>query len=712
MGSLCESKNIPKIPDKNIKENQISKITDEDIMKMNKEYNNIKIDNRIYYDDIQAQEQKLSNFKEFLIELNYQLSDLKDQLHISVYKEKVVKNILTKEENAQILNNLDIISNNINEFENLIEKQKTFLQYLEYNFKTIQEKLYEIKGEHQSEMDSLNEHLKENEKIINNLKNNKLLYEQKRAEIEKNKKTLQEIMEEKLTQIKKRRTKVYENAIMKKYIQSSNNSLFLKGSMLLGIKNSDEVDKFLKTKFIFKGNEKDINLDGQAKLVMKNWYEICHIYDDYDIYDITYEIKAVGLPNNMVFNTYTHNFISYDYNINNEILLFEIDGIKQTNYEIDKYTLTFNINLRNLESNKIHIKYKETIKYEIKEEGKKIFRKLCRFKYYGLSTKLIGQKAKYILKNESNFEIINFDDEFLIKTNDNEYQWGGTVPEGGKKALVGMSKKEGKINFYEKHIIKSKDNSPIKDTEVEIPFSYFTGNNQIINFKYNSNQTEKINLNQKKKVVDIKYKNTNSNRVEFTFEGELINRCKDCWNIELTDEEIDSLIPPDYKTNKTLFNKIANDIIKEYDEKHKNDIITVPSVVKIGKWVKNNIEYDLTFTGKNKITATETLNSKKGVCHHITKLFNALMYSLGYQTIYVLGYAIKTNNVYGLYNSHAWSLVKIDNKWLPFDATWGIFSGKLPITHVFKQIDYKEKNIVSKYDKLKAEPIEIKGTIY
>ena len=364
MGSLCESKNIPKIPDKNIKENQISKITDEDIMKMNKEYNNIKIDNRIYYDDIQAQEQKLSNFKEFLIELNYQLSDLKDQLHISVYKEKVVKNILTKEENAQILNNLDIISNNINEFENLIEKQKTFLQYLEYNFKTIQEKLYEIKGEHQSEMDSLNEHLKENEKIINNLKNNKLLYEQKRAEIEKNKKTLQELMEEKLTQIKKRRTKVYENAIMKKYIQSSNNSLFLKGSMLLGIKNSDEVDKFLKTKFIFKGNEKDINLDGQAKLVMKNWYEICHIYDDYDIYDITYEIKAVGLPNNMAFNTYTHNFISYDYNINNEILLFEIDGIKQTNYEIDKYTLTFNINLRNLESNKIHIKYKETLKYE------------------------------------------------------------------------------------------------------------------------------------------------------------------------------------------------------------------------------------------------------------------------------------------------------------------------------------------------------------
>ena len=706
MGSLCESeKNVPIMTDQNIQDNQTSKNTDGDIMKLNKEYNNIKINNRIFYDDIQAQEKLLSNFTEYLIELNYQLSNLKDQLHISVYKEKVVKNILTQEENTEILNNLDIISNNISEFKKLIEKQKNFMKHLEYNFKIIQEKLIE------NETDSLNEQLKENEKIINNLKNNKASYEQKRNEIEKNIQKLRELTEDKLTKIKERRTKLYKNAIMKKYIQSSNNTLFLKGSMLLGIKNSDEVDKVLKTKYIFKGNDIDNNLDQQPKIVMKNWYEICHINDDYDIYDITYEIKAVGLPKDMLFNSYTHNFINYDLNVNNETILFEIDGIKQNNYEICSNTITFDINLRNLESNKIHIKYKETPKYEKMEEEMKNFRKLCHFKYYGLSKRLIGQKAKYILKNESNFEIINFDDEFLIKTNDNEYQWGGTVPEEGKKALVRMSKKEGKVNFYEKHIIKSKDNSPIKDTNVEIPFSYVSGNNQMIDFKYNSNQTEEINLNKKKKVVDIKYKNTNSNIVEFTFEGELINRCKDGWTIELTDEEIDSLIPPDYKTNKAQFNKIANDIIKEYDEIHKNDIITVPSVVKIGKWVNKNIKYDLTLTCRNEITATETYKTRKGVCHHITKLFNALMYSLGYQTIYILGYAINTNNSYGLHNSHAWSLFKIDNNWLPFDATWGIFSGKLPITHVFKQIDYKEKNIVSKYDKLKAEPIEIKGII-
>ena len=33
---------------------------------------------------------------------------------------------------------------------------------------------------------------------------------------------------------------------------------------------------------------------------------------------------------------------------------------------------------------------------------------------------------------------------------------------------------------------------------------------------------------------------------------------------------------------------------------------------------------------------------------------------------------------------HAWSLVKVDGKWYPFDSTWNILSGKLPVCHVFQ----------------------------
>ena len=60
-----------------------------------------------------------------------------------------------------------------------------------------------------------------------------------------------------------------------------------------------------------------------------------------------------------------------------------------------------------------------------------------------------------------------------------------------------------------------------------------------------------------------------------------------------------------------------------------------------------------------------------------------MLYSLGYKVIYVSGYACKNNKEFNTDSGHAWSLINLDNKWYPFDSTWGIFSGKLPISHIF-----------------------------
>ena len=694
------------------KKNHMNKnMNENNIINLNKQYNDIKIKNRIYYDDIEVQEKYLSNYRDFVAELNYQLSDLKDQLHITLNKEKLIQNILTRKENADLLNDLERITKNINEFHNLIEKQKNLLKYLENNFHLIQTQFNCINNTPNEKnvlinTDSIKELLYENKNLVKHLHDNKLLYEKKRKEIENYISSLQEITQVKIVQIKTRRKNKYKNALVNNFLKLNDDSLFLKGTMLLGIKDFSNAKSIFKSMYVFREDNDDSIYD-QQKLIRKNWYEICYINNDYDIHDINYELKAVGLPDNMKFNSGSHSFI-IDTNI--DIIIFEIDGIEQTEYEYEKYSLRFNINLENLQSNKIHIKYKESPKYEKMTKEEKNYRKIFRIKYYGLSERLVGENAKYILRNESDLEIINFENEFFLKTKDNEYQWGGKVPEGGKKTVVRLSKKEGKVNFEEKHVIKSVDNNLIKNTTTEIPFCYVGGNNQIINFKYFSPQTERINMNQKKKIFEIKYINTKSKTAEFNVRGELINRCRGNWSINLTKEEIDSLIPPDFKQNKIAFNKIANDIIKQYDEEHKDDLIIVPSVVKIGKWVKQNIKYDITYVGMNQITATETLNNKRGVCHHITKLFNALMYSLGYQTIYILGYALDKKIKYGIEDSHAWSLVNIDGKWLPFDATWGIFSGKLPVTHIFKQTDFQAIKTLS-FDKVKVEQINVDGNI-
>jgi len=705
----------------NIRINDNTKIND--LNKLKWHYDDIKIKNKFFYDDIEEQESYINNYKEFIIELNYQINNLKDKLNISLVTEKNLENLLEKDENNELLNNLDNISNKINKFYYLIEKQKTELKYLENNFQIIQEQFNEIKKNQQINQDNIlstdiqyiKAQLNQSEIIINKLNQNKKLYDQKKLEIENDINNIQNKTEKKITSIKiKRKNTLKKYNLNKNYndgYNEINDSLFLKGSMLCGIKDFGKAENIFKSMYIFNNKEEINDNYEKQKLIKKNWHETCYIYDDYDKHDINYELKAVGLPDQMAFTSSSFGF-TIDTNI--EIISFEINGNK-ADYEYANYFLRFKIKLKNFESINIHIIYKESPLYEKMTEGQKAIRNFYRVKYYGISKRLVGQNAKYILINLSNFEIIHFEEELFLKkeikgNNNNEYHWGGKVPENGKETIVRLSKKEAKVNFYEKHVIKSIDNSFIQNTVTKIPFCYMNGNNKIINYNYRSAQTNRIKLDQNKKVFEIEYINTNSPIVEFTIKGELINKCKGDWIIKLTNEEIESLIPPDFKTNKEHFKRISKEIINNYDIEHKDDLTIVPNVTKIGKWVKKNIKYDITYVGLNDITATEIYNLRKGVCHHITKLFNAFMYSLGYQVLYILGYAVDKKINFSIEDAHAWSLINIEGKWLPFDATWGIFSGKLPVTHVFKLTDCEGIQTLS-YDRVKIEQIDVKGNI-
>ena len=50
---------------------------------------------------------------------------------------------------------------------------------------------------------------------------------------------------------------------------------------------------------------------------------------------------------------------------------------------------------------------------------------------------------------------------------------------------------------------------------------------------------------------------------------------------------------------------------------------------------------------------------------------------------------------------HAWTLAKIDNEWVPLDATWDLFEKNVPVTHIFQnygdggeKIVYNSNNVV------------------
>ena len=95
----------------------------------------------------------------------------------------------------------------------------------------------------------------------------------------------------------------------------------------------------------------------------------------------------------------------------------------------------------------------------------------------------------------------------------------------------------------------------------------------------------------------------------------------------------------------------------------------------------------ISYIGKN-LTASEILEKKEGVSEHYTILLNALLNSIGIDALYVTGHCINEvkNERDG---NHVWSLCKINNNWIPVDATSGFFHGKLPISYIFGKIGFK-----------------------
>ena len=671
-----------------------------DYEKYKNRFNEIQKSIGIYLKDIEEKKKLIQKLLTFLDKLNIDLNNIFDKMNISIfdnYKKELNfndANDMLKFYNDKLKN----ISDKINDFKNIIGdiKNNTFTK-VENLYELIQNSLNDNKYNN-----TIDDKLKELEEINKYLKDQKDIYDIKNEEIEKDIEEIQSIVKK----FAKNSEIIYDTVIESLKLNSDEikiSTRFLKNSMLLDLKEYLNSDNIFESTNLFKEDDNNENQEYQ-NLLTKNWDEKCYIYDDYDLHDINFELKAVGLPPNIYYSSSSFPFYIGTFV---EIIEFEIDN-KKADFKYENYSLKFNIYLNNMESNKIHIKYKEKPIFSKEKEGQITERKFYRKNYYGLNQNIKGQMAKFTLIIKCDFEVINFEDLFFVKINEKEYTWGGEVPLEGKTTLVNLSKIIGKLNFQEITRIESEKNKSLINTKLNVPLAFQGGNNEILNLEYSSQQTNDIEIKNESKQYEINFRNIKETYGEFIIKGELINKCKGEWICDLTDEEIEKWTPKDYKNNKEKFKEIAEQIIKNYDEVHKDDAIGVTDILKIGKWIKKNIKYDISYKGKNEISAFETYSNKVGVCHHFTKLFNAFMYSLGYKCVYVSGYVMQNKDYFSSEDAHAWSLIKINGKWLPFDATWGIFTGKLPVCHIFHSY-FGEVTKASGSDFINIKPCEIRG---
>ena len=665
-----------------------------------------------FYNDMEHHMLIRNNYKEYLNEIYQEINRLNESLNISIIGNQEI-NYNNNRDRDEVYKHIDKIVDYLYELDEIIFNLKEiFGENIENLLNNIQINLINIDNKEYNEnnLEIVLQNIKHQIEEIENIcfcfeeNNNKFCDKNKIIENEVN------ILNAKLDIINEQNIN-RENEELNNNMNDRNNNgnnndgdFQLNHSFLFGIK-----DKKYRSVILFENRDEDSieNFIDEPKLLRKRWHEICYVYDDYDIYDIYYDIKAVGLSRNSYFPYCSHGF-KYDTKV--EILTFAINGI-ESNYKYQNHSITFKINLSNLKTSSIYLRYKEYKNLDILTLGEREERKIYRNEYYGLSKSLAGQVAKFALILKGSFDIVNFKDYFLIKNtsnvNENEYYWGGVVPFGGKRTLIMFSKKIANISF--KSIYNFHSNRNIRDSRLYIPIEYVGGNNEIINIRASSPQTNSIFLDEERRQYVVRYRNIRDNKGQFIIEGKLQNKCKGEWLVDVTDEEIDKIIPDEDKLCKPQLQQIAKKIIEDFDKHNKNKDFKFLDYMKIALWVKNNIKYDLNYSGKTEYSALDTYNMKVGVCHHFTKLSNALLYSLGYKVIYISGYVIKNNRKFDENSGHAWSLIKINNKWYPFDSTWGIVSGKLPVGHVFNFFFSKGYHIRGN-DYVRFDKTKVNGT--
>ena len=666
-------------------------------------YKELKEESNLFYGDIEEQKKIVENHKNYLNEINLQMNNFNEKLSISNLNNKIMNINKPNKKITKINQEINIFTDSIEQLKEIyLDGKKLFLDSIEKNLKEISYNLNVINGnkyKNEYELDNIIKNLRYKIEAIQNLcfifKDNKNIFNDTNSIINEKVENLKDLYDKyvkenkKKKNIKKKEIKKEENielsinSNINNYI-NNNENISLKDSFLFEVEDKKNKIELYKTKVLFENKEKEEieSFFEEAKIIRKNWHEKCYIYDDYDLHDIYYDIEAVGLDEKNYFNVCYH---SFQYNKIIEIQDFSINNEASSKYIKRNKNIEFEVKLNNLEISRIHIVYKESKDLKKKKKGSIEFRKIYRDEVYGLDKLLEGQIAKFILILKGSFDIVNFDKYFLIRNENNlnevEYIWGGIVPKGGLKTNILFSPKEAIWSFNISTKVSSESN--IRNTIFKVPVEFIGGNNEAINVIPSSPQTSKITLDEKKRHYIFKYKNTKYKEVDTIIEGKFINKSKGEWIVDISDKQVDKFIPKDFILCKPQLNKIAKKIIEEFDLEHKNSDFKFKDYMKIGKWVNENIKYDLRYIEETGLTAIDIYNKRRGVCHHFTKLSNALLYSLGYKVISIYGYTCENSLEFNENSAHSWSLIKLDDKWYPFDSTWGILSGKLPVSHIF-----------------------------
>ena len=320
-----------------------------------------------------------------------------------------------------------------------------------------------------------------------------------------------------------------------------------------------------------------------------------------------------------------------------------------------------------------------------------------------INEKIINNKNQ-TKSNYKNIRKLNNKKDNIENLNENNYifTWNGEIDNGRiieDYIYMNMKTTKWKISFKQ-NFKTQKSKKAIRELIITMPKYFKGGNNNIIEYNIKTDLSNKIDDNfikESEKNIQLKYNNLSNGNGFYLIESIIENSSVKNY----TCENFNMFLIKVSDKEKEIFTPLIKQILKE-DKTNNLDYI------KIGYWVKKNINYDkhIPIIKKNPI---ETFKSKKGTCNDLTNLYNCLLKIIGIKAIFVSGYVIEENkydnNGGNDFDYHCWSLAEINNKFIPLDVNFQYFNGKIPNTHLFgcfgnSNIDIKctEKIILDKIE--------------
>ena len=304
--------------------------------------------------------------------------------------------------------------------------------------------------------------------------------------------------------------------------------------------------------------------------------------------------------------------------------------------------------------------------------------------------------CKYIFNIDSNAANIYIEYENLKVYNDSAYIYDSLCPTNYLYEIIAISPRQVTWNHYTKITVELPSENP-NQVYMSSQVAFLEGSNFNISqdISYTPLSTGKKNNDSfitNHNFYILNYYNFENTRNFYFIKNTTFSSCPNFWNV--TDDNIKN-----YLKNTSTQTTIS--LVKQILNEDKSDH---PDYYKIGKWVYKNIKYDRAHNTKS--DPDDILIQKRGVCHHFTLLYNALLNSIGIRTLYTSGTAIKNFATLDREN-HAWTVAEINGKWIGLDATWNIFSGKLPQCHVY----YKYEGIFDTFSFILPGELENKAKI-